>query len=245
MTAITFRMEIKKLRKSSIFLIIIGFSTVSILMGTALFSWIRQDYAEQGIYWLGLWGQSAFYYSQIFFPILVSVLVAISCRVEHQNKNWQRMKVLPVSNFRLVLGKFSVLAFFTLLAEFLFLIVFLLVGLLLKLPMENLSFYILSAFFGWVGSLSIISIQLFFSIKFSGFTTPIIIATIGAIGGMLTIFLGESIMEVYPYAQVTVGMRARALVAFTNLEIIEFVFANVFFVLLGIWLSIRQLSKMR
>ncbi|MDR0921280.1 MAG: ABC transporter permease [Lactobacillales bacterium] len=210
-----------------------------------LFLWVREDFVKQGIYWLGFWGQSAFYYSQIFFPILISILVSISCQMEHQHKNWQRMVIMPISPYKLVLNKFMFLICLTFLSELFFLILFFIAGLVMRLPIEDFNFYISSAVYGWIGSFSIISVQIFFSIKLKDFTTPIIIATICSIGGMLLLFINENMLAFYPYTQIVVGMRARKLIPFIENEEVEFIMINFLFVVVGLLFSGRQLSKIK
>jgi ABC-2 type transport system permease protein len=239
-----YSIELKKIRKATVFPIIVGFEVLSVVIGTVLFLQVRQDFAKQGVYWLGLWGQSAFYYAQIFFPILISILVSLVCRAEHLNKNWQRLKALPVRPSQIIMDKLLFLMFLTFISELLFLGLFSISGWILNLPMANFTLYSLGVVYGWIGSVAIISIQLFLSIKFESFTTPILIATGGAIAGIVSLFINEHLMNVFPYAQITIGMRARSLTLFSGNQAIAFIIVNLLFGGLGFLLSIRQLVKL-
>jgi F0F1-type ATP synthase assembly protein I len=70
-----------------------------------------------------------------------------------------------------------------------------------------------------------------------------LISAIGAICGLVTLFISEFVFSLFPYTQITVGVRARALVNFEAQELIQFILMAFFYSVLFLWLTTRQINK--
>lgn len=101
--------EFKKIRKSAIPIILIFFNLVGTLLGTMLFA-LNRKYLVDGTEAPILWGQTVFYSSQIFTPILIGIICSISCQFEESNKNWQRLLTIPIKPSRMIFAKIASLS---------------------------------------------------------------------------------------------------------------------------------------
>ena len=235
--------EFIKLRKSYFGFFLLGFTTLSVLIGTVIFSANREVIQEAGNQSLVLWGQSSLYSSQIFFPILIGVLCAVSWQFEEKEKNWQRMSLIPVKKNLLVLSKFFSIQLFTGINQLLFYILFILSGMVLKVPDIQFWNFAQWSILGWIGTFSITAIQLFFSIKFRNFTVSILLSAVGAIFGLMTLFVGEFLFKIFPYSQIAVGMRARTLVNFQTQEFLNFCIMVICYSTVALFLSVKTLNN--
>ena len=96
---------------------------------------------------------------------------------------------------------------------------------------------------GWLATITIVTIQIFINIRLKNFAVPILISAILAMAGLMTLFIGNSVFTIFPYAQVAVGLRARALVPFTLPELSLFLGLNVIYIILFYGLAVSQLKK--
>lgn len=236
--------ELKKTKKNYLLPIGIFFVSFSIFIGTGIFV-LNREALNEGTLPLVLWGQSAFYYSQIFFPIMLAILCSVVVGVENRNKNWQRMKANGASIGRIVLGKIIVLSGHILLIQLIFYALFMIVGKVIHIPFEQGdAFKFLSwAILGWLGGTSIISIQVYLNIRTESFTKPIGIAAAGAFVGFFIIFISQDLLKVYPYSQGTVAMRSRVLTTMDATDLILFILCNLIMFLIGYFLSVCTLKK--
>jgi len=59
----------------------------------------------------------------------------------------------------------------------------------------------------------------------------------------MTLFIGQGLFRIFPYAQIAVGDRARSLVPFTLSEFILFLVVNGAYIFVFYTLAVRQLKK--
>lgn len=128
--------ELKKTKKNYLLLIGLFFVAFSLFIGTGIFV-LNRDVLNEGTLPLVLWGQSAFYYSQIFFPIMIAILCSVVVGVENRNKNWQRMKANGASIGKIVLSKIIVLSIYVLLIQLILYILFMCIGKVIDIPFEE------------------------------------------------------------------------------------------------------------
>ena len=202
--------EFKKIKKSAIPITLIFFNLVGSLLGAMIYALNRKVLLD-GTQARVLWGQTVFYSSQIFTPILIGIICSISCQFEESNK---------------------VLLFYIISA------------LVLKVPFANyLLDFLLWSITGWIATITIVTIQIFLSIRLKNFAVPILISAILAIAGLMTLFIGQGLFSIFPYAQIAVGNRARSLVPFTLSEFILFLVVNGAYIFVFYTLAVRQLKK--
>lgn len=240
-----FEIENNKNKKNGLFFIGLFFVVFSLFIGTSLFMLNRDVFQNDGTEVIALWGQSAFYYSQLFYPICIALMVSIACNIESKNKNWQRMRTVPVSNINLVLSKLFILSFYLLLIQLAFYVLYIAIAIFIKLPI-HLSILIKLlrwTLISWLGGTTILSMQLFLSIKTNSFTAPVGIAAAGSFIGFGMLFVNEKLLSLFPYSQGTIGMRARSLVDFRVEELVTFIIFNIVFILIMNMLSIRSVNK--
>ncbi|SUN78549.1 transporter trans-membrane domain bacteriocin immunity protein [Streptococcus macacae NCTC 11558] len=235
--------EFKKIKKSAIPIIIVFFNLVGTLLGTMVFAFNRKVLLD-GTQALVLWGQTVFYASQIFTPILIGIICSISCQFEESNKNWQRLLTIPVKPNRVILSKIVSLSVIMAISQLIVLLFYVLSALVLKVSFANhlLDFFLWSIT-GWLAAITIVSIQIFISLRLKNFAVPILISAILAMAGLMALFIGRSLFAIFPYAQIAVGLRTRALAPFTLPEFILFLLLNASYIILFYVLAVRQLKK--
>lgn len=236
--------ELKKTKKNYLLPIGIFFVVFSLFIGTGIFV-LNRDVLNEGTLPLVLWGQSAFYYSQIFFPTMLAILCSVVVGVENRNKNWQRMKANGANIGNIILGKIIVISGYTLLIQLIFYALFIIIGKVVHIPFEQGDGvkFLLWAILGWLGGTSIISIQVFLNIRTESFTKPIGIATAGAFVGFFIIFISQDLLKIYPYSQGTVAMRSRVLTSMNGTDLVSFIIFNMAMFLVGYLLSVRTVKK--
>ena len=212
--------ESRKLKSNYILIFLLVFNLLSVFIGSIIFYFNQSAFPNSNNRDLILWGQETLYTSQLFFPILIGVLCSISWQFEESNNNWLRMKTIPLKESKIVLSKFLTLFLLTLLNQIIFLVLFCLSALIVNVSLEELLKFIYWDFMGWIGTSSIIAIQLYFSVFTRNFTFSILISTVGGILGLLTLFISNFIFKIFPYSQITVGVRSRSLINFTIQEIL-------------------------
>ncbi|MFC3932297.1 ABC transporter permease [Streptococcus dentapri] len=235
--------EFKKIKKSAIPIILVVFNLIGTLLGTMVFA-LNRSVLREGTQSLVLWGQTVFYASQIFTPILIGIICSISCQFEESNKNWQRLLTIPIQLSRIVLAKIASLSLVMAISQVLVLLFYITNALILKVPiLDHLIDFCLWSITGWLGSITIVTIQLFISIRLKNFAVPILISAILALVGLMTLFIGTSLFKVFPYAQVIIGIHGRSLSPFTTPDRILFWFLNAFYIIFFYGLAVRQLKQ--
>ncbi|MGT2908127.1 ABC transporter permease [Streptococcus dentiloxodontae] len=235
--------EFKKIRKSAIPIILIFFNLVGTLLGTMLFA-LSRKYLVDGTEAFILWGQTVFYSSQIFTPILIGIICSISCQFEESNKNWQRLLTIPIKPGRIVLAKIASLSVIMAISQLLVLCFYILSAVILKVSFASfLPDFLLWSVTGWLGTVAIVTVQIFISVRLKNFAVPILISAILAMAGLMSLFIGQSLFTIFPYTQVAVGLRVRTLVSFTLPELALFLGLNALYISLFYGLAVRQLKK--
>ena len=235
--------EFKKIKKSAIPITLIFFNLVGSLLGAMIYALNRKVLLD-GTQAHVLWGQTVFYSSQVFTPILIGIICSISCQFEESNKNWQRLLSIPVKANRIILSKITSLSLVMAISQLIVLLFYIISALVLKVPFANyLLDFLLWSITGWIATITIVTIQIFLSIRLKNFAVPILISAILAMAGLMTLFIGQGLFRIFPYAQIAVGDRARSLVPFTLYEFILFLVVNSAYIFVFYTLAVRQLKK--
>jgi hypothetical protein len=129
-------------------------------------------------------------------------------------------------------------------SQLIVLLFYIISALVLKVPFANyLLDFLLWSITGWIATITIVTIQIFLSIRLKNFAVPILISAILAMAGLMTLFIGQGLFRIFPYAQIAVGDRARSLVPFTLSEFILFLVVNSAYIFVFYTLAVRQLKK--
>ena len=232
--------EFKKIKKSAIPITLIFFNLVGSLLGAMIYALNRKVLLD-GTQARVLWGQTVFYSSQ---RGVFGIICSISCQFEESNKNWQRLLSIPVKANRIILSKITSLSLVMAISQLIVLLFYIISALVLKVPFANyLLDFLLWSITGWIATITIVTIQIFLSIRLKNFAVPILISAILAIAGLMTLFIGQGLFSIFPYAQIAVGDRARSLVPFTLSEFILFLVVNGAYIFVFYTLAVRQLKK--
>lgn len=235
--------ELQKLKKNFILVFLLVFNILSVSIGSAIFYFNQSALPNSDNRDLILWGQETLYTSQLFFPILIGVLCSITWQFEESNNNWIRMKTLPLKEKNTVISKFLSIFLLTLINQLIFFVLFCISSLIVNVSLSHIPKFMYWCFMGWIGTTSIIAIQLYFSIFTRNFTFSILMSTVGSILGLLTLFIGNFIFQLFPYSQITIGVRSRSLMNFTFSELLIFFIVNVIYVILFLSLATLKLKN--
>lgn len=221
--------ELQKLKNNFIVIYLIVFNLLSVALGSVIFYFNQSAFPDLSNRDLILWGQESLYSSQLFFPILIGVLCSIVWQFEEENNNWMRIKTIPLKEKDIIFTKFLTLSLITGLNQIIFFVLFYCSSLIVSVPIEKMSSFIYWSLMGWLGTTSIIAIQLYFSVVTRNFTFSILISTVGGIFGLLTLFIGNLLFKLFPYSQITIGVSSRSLMNFGLSEIILFIIVNTLY----------------
>ena len=190
-----------------------------------------------------LWGQLVFFYSLLFFPPMVAIIVSLIFMPEFERKTLEMLLANNISRSKLLLGKIAMVTFFVCLFQFFVLLIYIVAAKISSLDSQLLlSLHIKWTLFSIVGALPVISLQCYFCIRTKNFSKCVATSILGVFGTMILLFVNEDFLVIYPYAQPSLALRARALVDYSSFQwgillIICIVESTLFFIL-----SLRQLK---
>ena len=135
--------------------------------------------------WYSLWSQHTLFSSMFFLPALFGVFCAWQWRLEHTDHNWNAVLTAPVPAGTLYLAKLAVDAAVSLLAMAFIGVLFVLsgklAGITAPLPPELPRWLLLGA----LGGVVVCAVQLFFSLAIRAFATPVAMALVGGVFGLM------------------------------------------------------------
>lgn len=179
--------------------------------------------------WYALWTQHTLFYSLFFFPALVAIYASYLWRLEHLGHNWNLILAVPVRSIDLFLAKFVVVFKLVLLTQLFIFILYCLCGKLFAgLPGWPPLTIVIFLFRGALGGLSVIALQLLFSMLIRSFAVPIFISLVGGIMGLLAASQGQGLY--WPYALMQYGMNSNR-----SEDIVAGNYTG-FFISCGVWL---------
>ncbi|SER87691.1 ABC transporter permease [Streptococcus gallolyticus] len=236
--------ELKKQHHSHLPLILFCFIIVAVFLGSFLYFMNQQVFSEYQTQWLALWGEIGLFYAQLFFPLLIAIIVNTICHQELDRNSWYLPSLLPIRGDKLLFAKVTITSFYSLLSQALLIILYYLIASLAQFPLAHVNpfTFIWWAVSGWIGSISIIALQFWISINFSRFTS-LVFALILGLGNFVALLMGTKIFYLYPYSQIAVGMRVRS---YENMSLSEFIFfliINLVWMIIGVSLSIITIKR--
>lgn len=198
------RAEDLKLHASPIWFLFFLLPVLSAAYGTVNYLGNLEILSES---WYSLWTQHTLFYSLFFFPAMVAIYASYLWRLEHLGHNWNLIMAAPVRPFALFFAKFIVVLKLVLLTQCFVFILYCLCGKYFAAlpgwpPIETFLFLLRGA----LGGLSVIALQLVFSMVIRSFAVPIFLALFGGIIGMLAASRGKGLF--WPYALMQYGMNS-------------------------------------
>lgn len=240
----TISIEFLKLKRSKLWIIMFCIPLICIFLGLLNFL-ANHDVlvSESQNEWIQAWTQVGMLYAMLLLPILICVYCALICRQERQANNWQKLCSLPVSFKHIYWAKFitvSILSFFT---QMFFMVAFLIIGkaagLQSSIPWGTMLNWVYT---GWIGTLSVASIQLLFSSAIKSFALPIGIGVGLTFAGI--VFYMFNLGFLWPLSHPAVAMDPIHLQGLdTALSFILFHAIALLFIFLFSSLGIRRFTK--
>ena len=224
-----FKAEWRKTKKAQIILIGILFIALSSFIGLGNYFLNRQiliDGTQSEI----MWGQLTFYYSQILFPPMIGIMVAISLMPEFDRKTIEMLRANNVSIRNMLFGKLLSMIILLIPLQLSLLVIF-----FCSMKVDNISVmgeilvHLKWVLVSIIGAIPLICIQLFITAKSNSFSQSVGISAIGAIGGFVLLFLNESLNKLYPFSFTMIALRSRILIDFTSIELICFIGISVLY----------------
>ncbi|WP_273321593.1 ABC transporter permease [Vallitalea guaymasensis] len=230
--------EILKLRRSHIVIVLIILPILSVIIGCTNF------YFNQGVLqkeWYSLWTQVGLFYSEFFLPILIAICCGYICRLEHLNRNWNKVMTTPTPASSVFIGKLIVVSFIIIIVQIFFFILYFIAGRFFGFSTSFpriISSWVLK---GCLASITIASLQLGLSMAIRSFAAPIGISLCGAFIG-LGMYVVKAGM-IFPYSLLTIGMSALSAENMTASMSVLFFMSNIIFIILFSSISITRLKK--
>lgn len=232
-----------KLKKIQLLCIGLAFVALASFIGLGIY-FANQAILVDGTQNEVMWGQLTFYYSQILYPPMLGIFMAITLNQEFERKNIEMLRANSISVKKLLFSKISVLIAIIILVQLLLFLVY--IGGLLASDLGisvnlllNLKWMALSV----IASVAILCIQSYIFIKTRNFAQSIGFAALGSMGGFVLLFLNEKLVTLYPYSQPMIALRSRAIRDFTFNELMLFIIVNLTFSIIFYILSCRELEK--
>lgn len=195
--------ETMKLRRSHLWLAFLLVPLIPAVMGA-------QNYLNNlnllKSEWFSLWTQETLFYSNFFFAPLIAVYCSYLWRIENRNQNRHMLLTAPVPVRNIFLGKLISAGKLTLFTQLWVFVLFTISGKLLSLPGLPPGATLFYALRGILGGMVITAWQLFLSMIIKSFATPIGIAVLGSVTGLLV--SNSSLAVYYPYSLMLLAMNA-------------------------------------
>lgn len=235
-------LKLKKVASLGIGIIFIVFSSI---IGLAIYFGAAYNMNQPNERFMALWQQLSFYYSQLFFLIMISIIVYLALSEEFARKNLAFLRANNFSMPKLILAKAINVFFITILLQLIFYAVFF--G---AVKFANISYQVkeIQQVFQWllnfaVASMTLIFTQLFITLKTKSLSKSIGIATLGMILGFILLFINENLANFFPYSQIQIAMHARNSVMFSNIKLLCFLLVNLVYCGLFYRLSCKEMNK--
>ncbi|PLR96563.1 ABC transporter permease [Bacillus sp. T33-2] len=198
-----FRSELLKMRKSSIWLLILISPVLSSLVGFGELNGSGEHT------WITTLAIMSWLHGMLFLPLMTGVFSAFVCRFEHIEGGWKQLLAMPVSRTSVFLAKFLVVVLLLALSQALFLAGLLLVGNVKDLagpvPWNEI---LTSITGGWLACMPLAALQMGVSTAWSSFAAPLAVNVIFTLPNIL-VSNSEKYGPFYPWAQPVLMMMPR------------------------------------
>lgn len=239
------KIETTKARREWVFyLITAGFIVLNVTNGTVNYIQNKEIFQANNVTWLAVWGQSALLWSTIFLPFGLSLYCGMLSSLDNTDRNWQRLISYGIA-YQTYLAKLGKAAAYCLFSQLAFYLAVTLISLVLGFSFQGSSLFPLLgwALLGWLGSLTIASLQLFLGLYVASYPVLVGIGTIGAFMGLALSILLPLGNLVFPYSQIILGNHVRELAPFSPAMLIFFLLFNSICLVLPTGLALARLQK--
>lgn len=240
-----FQSEWKKAYKSQSIIVCFIFLSVSTFIGLGLY-FANQDALSDGTQSLVLWGQLTFYYSQLLFAPMLSIIVSMILVSEFEHNTLDMLKANNISLEKLLVGKILVLMILLIPSEITLFFIYLIS---LKIAHITVDIHILTQLkwiiFSFITSIPLIIIQIYIFVKTKSFSRSVGFASIGSMGGFILLFINKKIGYIYPYSYPMISLRSRELNELTIQELIFLITLSIIYSSLFYYLTKKELKKIK
>lgn len=235
--------EWRKLHKMQLLGIGILLLSISSFIGLSTYFLNRSVFVEGTQTWV-MWGQLTLLNSQIFYPALLAIFMGISMMPEFERTTLEMLRVNQVSLSKLVISKILTVLFVTVPLQLLLVLIWSVALSFEQIQViPEIAVHLKWVFLSLIGSISIMMVQAFILSKTRNFAKSVAFSAIGSIGGFLLLFVGERLSRFYPYSQIMIALRSRALTDMSWMELLIFVLINAIYSILFFGLTVRELRK--
>lgn len=178
-----FRVELLKLKRSSVWVIAIILPILTVITGGINY-WMNQDMLDSG--WASLFGQVLLFYSLIFFAMGISILTAAAWRMEHQGTNWNLLRTHCSSSVKLMLAKTGAILVVVLVMQLVLFTGAVIFGIVVGVDASTLSLsYLWTMLIAVVVAIPLVALQSLLSALMKSFAAPVALCFVGCIVGFL------------------------------------------------------------
>ncbi|OWA35253.1 hypothetical protein B9G55_11370 [Saccharibacillus sp. O16] len=198
------RSERIKLGRSQVLLLAVFAPLLSVLIGLLSNMNNLGTGAEA---WEGLLLVMAMFHAMFFLPMMTGIFSAFVCRYEHAGGGWKQILSLPVSRTALYMAKLLTVAGALALAQILFSIGLLVVGMVKGMDIGSVPWGVLGTrlLSGFIACLPLAALQLFVSTMWSSFAAPLVLNMIFTVPNIL-IANSATVGPYYPWVQPMLAM---------------------------------------
>lgn len=235
--------EWQKLNKKQLLLVGFLLFVVSSFIGLSTYYLNRSIFIE-GTQSLVMWGQLTLFNSQIFFPALLAIFMGISLMPEFERTTLEMLRANNVSLSKLLLSKLASLIVILVPLQLLLVITWFIALSIDHINVTNeIVVHLKWAFLSLFGAVTILSVQAFILSKTRNFSKSVGLAAMGAIGGIILLFINENLNKYYPYSLVMIALRSRALEDFQLTDLIVFIVVNIIYSFVFYKLTCKELAR--
>ncbi len=235
--------EWRKLNKTQLLLVGFVLFFISSFIGLSTYYLNRSVFIDD-TQSLVMWGQLTLFNSQIFFPALLAIFMGISLMPEFERTTLEMLRANNVFIAKLLLSKLVSLVLILLPLQCLLVVTWFIALSIDHINVVNeilvhMKWVLLSV----IGAVSILSLQAFILAKTRNFAKSVGVSAIGAIGGLVLLFINESLTKYYPYSLVMIALRSRALKDFQTLDLIIFIIVSSIYSFIFFKLTCKELAN--
>ncbi|CAH1852379.1 ABC transporter permease [Convivina intestini] len=239
-------LEVEFLKNKRLFnfeILILG-TFIGLMLGVFLYLANKSIFIDDHSQWLALWSEMNLFATQIFIPIILSIVVALNIQNELRNNNLLRIMVTPVNLVNFVISKWLYFVILSLINQLISWLMFIGIGSLLGFPNNmNPLMFLKWSILAWVGSLGIIAIQILIGFIVRQFISVVLVNFGLVIVSFISSIISEALSWINPYSLILIGSHAKNTMYWSLYQIIFFISTTLITVVFGIYLTKKVIIK--
>ncbi|MBO3132317.1 ABC transporter permease [Dermatophilus congolensis] len=160
----------------------------------------RVLFEAQTVTYRVLWGQSGVIYAYLFLPIALAAWVAMAVKVEHDDRNLQRMAGYAALCRHVLLGKLLAIAVMAVIGTVIYWVAMAVTGLMLGFGLNGeLGTTLLAALSGALGAAAVMTVLLYVAMRARSFVTPVAVGGAGSMVGLVLVLVARPLALFWPF----------------------------------------------